>query len=64
VLVNGVSVSTLEAGRCFGELALLYDTPRAATIRAMSHCVVYSLDGSTFRNTLANTSYSKVRVRI
>lgn len=53
-------MSTLEAGKSFGELALLYNTPRAATVLAMAHSVVYALDRDTFRNTLANTSFSKV----
>ena len=60
VLVNGCEVSVLEEGRSFGELALLYNTLRAATVRANSACVVFSLDRDTFRNTLANSSFSKV----
>ena len=60
MLVNDQVVSTLEAGKSFGELALLYNTPRAATVHAMAHSVVYALDRDTFRNTLANTSFSKV----
>jgi cAMP-dependent protein kinase regulator len=59
VLVDGVAMSVMSAGRSFGELALLYDTPRSATIRAITPCIVYSLDRDTFRNTLANTFYSK-----
>jgi Cyclic nucleotide-binding domain len=58
--VNEVIVATLEVGRSFGELALLYNTPRTATVRAVEPCVVYSLDRDTFRNTLANSSFSKV----
>lgn len=61
VIVNGVAVATLESGKSFGELALLYNTPRAATVYALTNCVVYALDRDTFRNTLANTSFSKVR---
>ena len=60
VIVNGVAVATLESGKSFGELALLYNTPRAATVYALTNCVVYALDRDTFRNTLANTSFSKV----
>ena len=61
VIVNGVAVASLESGKSFGELALLYNTPRAATVYALTNCVVYALDRDTFRNTLANTSFSKVR---
>lgn len=31
-------------GEAFGELALLYNAPRAATITAESECVLYVLD--------------------
>ena len=34
VLQDGRLVSTLGAGECFGEIALLHDRPRTATIRA------------------------------
>ena len=60
VIVNGQVVAILEEGRSFGELALLYNCPRAATVRATRPCLVYSLDRDTFRNTLANSSFSKV----
>ena len=60
VVVGGRIVSALEEGKSFGELALLYNTPRAATVRAATSCIVYSLDRDTFRNTLANSSFSKV----
>jgi len=59
VIVDGVLVATLEVGRSFGELALIYNTPRAATIRANVPCIVYALDRGTFRNTLANSSFNK-----
>lgn len=35
-------------GEAFGELALLYNTPRAATITAKTNCVLWSLDRETF----------------
>ncbi len=34
----------------FGELALMYNAPRAASIKADSNCVLYSLDRETFNN--------------
>lgn len=42
------------AGDAFGELALLYNTPRAATIIAKSEVSLWSLDGTTFKNTVKN----------
>lgn len=39
-----------QPGEAFGELALLYNSPRAATIIANEDCVLWSLDRPTFSN--------------
>ena len=54
VMVNGKKVFEYERGGSFGELALLYGAPRAASIRASSDAVVWSLDRVTFRRVQAN----------
>lgn len=59
VLVNKVVVGQISEGKSFGELALLYNQPRAATIRADTAAVVYTLDRSTFRYTLAHSSANR-----
>lgn len=41
---------TLSSGDSFGELSLMYNTPRAATIRATSKCVLWAIDRQDFRN--------------
>lgn len=33
IFVNGVHVTTISEGGSFGELALIYGTPRAATVK-------------------------------
>jgi cAMP-dependent protein kinase regulator len=38
------------AGEAFGELALLYNAPRAASIKAKTDSVLFSLDRETFNN--------------
>lgn len=43
VVGDGRLVSTLSAGDCFGEIALLRDTPRTATVRARTALDLYSL---------------------
>jgi cAMP-dependent protein kinase regulator len=39
-----------QSGEAFGELALLYNAPRAATITANEECILWSLDRETFNN--------------
>lgn len=55
VLVNGVEVATLSDGQSFGELALLYDTNRQATVRAMVNSTAFALDRSAFRYIVAHS---------
>jgi cAMP-dependent protein kinase regulator len=39
-----------DEGDVFGELALMYNTPRAATITALDKSVLYSLDRECFNH--------------
>lgn len=41
-------LKTYVPGEAFGELALLYNAPRAATIKAKSDCQLWVLDRNTF----------------
>ena len=43
-------LKTYVPGESFGELALLYNAPRAATILAKTDCVLWVLDRATFNN--------------
>lgn len=43
-------------GEAFGELALLYNAPRAATIRASDECTLFALDRQTFNNIVKDVS--------
>ena len=49
-------------GEVFGELALMYNAPRAATITAVDDCELYSLDRESF-NKIVKTSAMKRRDR-
>jgi MFS family permease len=48
VTADGKPISTLVAGDSFGEIALLHDLPRTATVRARSSAVLYGLDREEF----------------
>lgn len=55
--VNGDKVNSSGPGSSFGELALMYNSPRAATATAETDLVLWALDRLTFRRILlAKTS--------
>lgn len=57
VIINGATVGELSDGKYFGELALLYDTNRQATIRCGHNtAVAYTLDRNTFRYIVAHSA--------
>jgi cAMP-dependent protein kinase regulator len=47
--VDGNTVGHAKKSQSFGELALLYTSPRAATVIADGDCVLYRVDQKTFR---------------
>jgi len=53
-IVHGSKVGQCGACGSFGELALLYDTRRAATVRCTSAATVFALNRDTFKYTLSN----------
>lgn len=57
-------VSEYGPGGCFGDLALIYNAKRAATIVATTSCTLWSLDLRTFRRMLATASSSQTMARI
>jgi len=52
-------VKTCRRGDIFGELALLYSNPRAATVISRERCVLWELDRETFRNVLEDAARGK-----
>uniref|UniRef100_A0A7S1V2J1 cGMP-dependent protein kinase n=1 Tax=Grammatophora oceanica TaxID=210454 RepID=A0A7S1V2J1_9STRA len=54
--VDGNHVGACSRGASFGELALLYNCPRAATCLANTECRLWKVDQQTFRHMLANNT--------
>jgi cAMP-dependent protein kinase regulator len=52
-------VSEIAKGGSFGELALIYGTPRAATIKAKEDCVLWAIDRDSYRRILMGSTIRK-----
>ena len=57
----GDKVASCEAGACFGELALMYNAPRAATVMATKSGRLWGLDATSFKIMLVTSENSKKR---
>jgi cAMP-dependent protein kinase regulator len=52
-------LKTYQPGEAFGELALLYNAPRAATISAKTDCLMWKLDRNTFNHIVKDATAKK-----
>lgn len=52
-------VKKYEPGESFGELALMYNCPRAASIQAKTDVLLWAVDRTTFRKVLLSTTAKK-----
>jgi CRP-like cAMP-binding protein len=50
ILINGEHKRTLVAGQFFGDLALLYNSRRSATVKAVTDCKMWGITRDAFRN--------------
>ena len=62
VVVKGAVVATLKAGQSFGELALYYNSPRNATIKAASDCTLFTIDRRNFLHISNNAMKANMSV--
>lgn len=53
------TLSSENGGIVLGELALLYNCRRTATVRALTTCVLWSIDRHTFRQIMISTNQSQ-----
>ena len=52
VFVNNQFATTISEGGSFGELALIYGTPRAATVKAKTDTKLWAIDRDSYRRIL------------
>ena len=59
----GTKVSTIGRGGSFGELALMYNAPRAATVISTEpHSMLWAMDRVTFRRILMDSAFQRRRM--
>ncbi|XP_069142628.1 cAMP-dependent protein kinase type II regulatory subunit-like isoform X2 [Argopecten irradians] len=59
IFVNGNLVGNYDSKGSFGELALMYNMPRAATIVATSDGTLWAMDRTTFRRIVLKNAFNK-----
>jgi ATP-binding cassette subfamily B protein len=62
VIRDGEVISTLEDGDCFGEIALMTDRPRNATVRAITSSTCLTLDREHFQELLRSSPRTQQRI--
>ena len=53
----------IGAGELFGEMAVLFDQPRSATVRSICHCDLLALDAADFRRIASDFPQMKAEFR-
>lgn len=64
VTKEAVKLSVMNPGKVFGELAVLYNCTRTATVRALDLCKLWALDRSAFQGILMRTELLKQKEKM
>lgn len=59
VIKNGKVLTVMGPGRVFGELAILYNCTRTASIKALTDCKMWALDRGLFQAIMMKTGQAK-----
>lgn len=59
IYVNDDKVTSIKEGGSFGELALIYGTPRAATVKATTEVKLWGIDRDSYRRILMGSTIRK-----
>ncbi|ORY49941.1 camp-binding domain-like protein [Rhizoclosmatium globosum] len=62
ILTNGRLVTSFKDGAFFGEVALIANIPRTASVQAATNCTLYSLSSSQFADIISEFDDMKSRV--
>lgn len=56
---KGDKINEIGAGTVFGELAILYNCKRTATVKALTNCKLWAIDRQTFQSIMMKTGLLK-----
>ncbi|TWW77897.1 cGMP-dependent protein kinase 2 [Takifugu flavidus] len=59
VIQNGKLLGEMHAGTAFGELAILYNCKRTATVKALSEAHIWALDRQMFQTIMRQTTQAR-----
>ena len=62
--MNQIRLNTLGRGSFFGEMSLIDNENRSATVRALSDTILYSLSCKDLRSVLSEDGYTKVILNV
>lgn len=62
VFVDEVYVKTYEGAGSFGELALMYNTPRQATVQSETAGTLWAMDRNTFRRIILKSAVKRMKL--